>query len=44
MAAPRLAASDKRQVELWWAFALAGRWVALGAAVAPMVVWPATRL
>jgi len=36
-------ASDKRKVEFWSAFALAGRWVALGAAVTPVVVWAATR-
>ncbi len=35
--------SDKRKVEFWSAFALAGRWVALGAAVTPVVVWAATR-
>jgi hypothetical protein len=33
--------SDKRQLEFWSAFALAGRWVALGAAVTPVVVWAA---
>ena len=35
--------SDKRMIEFWSAFALAGRWVALGAAVTPVVVWAATR-
>jgi hypothetical protein len=34
--------SDKRKAEFWSTFALAGRWVALGAAVTPVVVWAAT--
>ena len=38
-----LDASDKRTIEFWSAFAVAGRWVALGAAVTPVVVWAATR-
>jgi hypothetical protein len=39
----KLDASDQRHIEFWSAFALGGRWVALGAAVTPVVVWAATR-
>ncbi len=35
--------TDRRTAEFWSSFAVAGRWVALGVAVTPVVVWAASR-
>ena len=37
------APSDERTAGFWRAFAVSGRWIVLGASVAPVVVWAATR-